>query len=169
MSWSIYSTVTGLFTGMVYAGAEATLADNLPPDCAAVEGAYDPLSQRVDLNTGAVVDYQPTPPADTELSTWSWDAESRRWVPAPTLAALRATAIAAVQAAIAAQEAYTPRPVREISLAMLASTTPPPAAINKLQAIDANCTTLRAVIAAMNAAPDAAALAAITWTEPLPP
>ena len=40
-----------------------------------VEGHHDHLSERVDLVTGAVVDYQPPQPdADHE-----WHAASRRW------------------------------------------------------------------------------------------
>jgi hypothetical protein len=36
-----------------------------------------------------VIDYQPPAPADTDLQTWAWDANTRRWQPVPTLAALQ--------------------------------------------------------------------------------
>ncbi|WP_428421978.1 tail fiber assembly protein [Methylibium sp.] len=61
---------------------------NIPSGLAAREGVYDHLSQRVDLITGAVVDWQPPAPADTEFETWAWDAKTRRWLSTPTEAAI---------------------------------------------------------------------------------
>lgn len=55
-AWSFYDPQTGLFTGRKFTGLTEYLAANTPTGCAAVEGAYDARSQRVDLQTGAVVD-----------------------------------------------------------------------------------------------------------------
>lgn len=59
----------------------------------------DPQSQRVDLNTSELLDYEPPPPADTVAETWAWNASTRRWVATPTIAALRASAFAAIDLA----------------------------------------------------------------------
>lgn len=57
----------------------------VPDGMVAIEGAFDHLSQRVDLETGLVVDYQPPKPADTEWETFHW--RERRWMAEPTTAA----------------------------------------------------------------------------------
>lgn len=49
--------------------------DNTPQDHVAIKGHYDPLSQRVDVATGQVVDYQPPQPSPDH----AWDETTRRW------------------------------------------------------------------------------------------
>lgn len=83
-SWSFADQDTGLFTGRSFSGPESSLPANTPPGTIAVPGMHDPGSARLDLETGEVVDWQPPKPADTELATWRWDDESRRWVAEPT-------------------------------------------------------------------------------------
>lgn len=87
-TYSFYDLDTGLFSDQQASCGEGGAAVFTPPGHAAIEGAYDPLSQRVNLLTGQVVDWQPPPPADDELRTWTWDAGSRRWVAQPTLLAI---------------------------------------------------------------------------------
>lgn len=57
---SVYDPDTGLFTGEVLTCSD----DQIKPNArgALLEGRFDRLSQRVDLATKAVVDYQPTAP-----------------------------------------------------------------------------------------------------------
>lgn len=87
-TWHIYRLSDGVFTGQAYTGAEADLEANTPAGCGAIVGVSDWLSQRVDTPTGALVDYQPPAPADDAMRTWSWAAAAKRWVAAPTVAAL---------------------------------------------------------------------------------
>jgi hypothetical protein len=59
---SIFNLATGVFTGGVYTGPERGVAVNTPEGCGAFDGLVDPLSKRVDVETGALVDYVPPPP-----------------------------------------------------------------------------------------------------------
>lgn len=77
-----YRLDTGQFTGGVYIGSD--LDANTPPGCGATVGVADWQAQRVDLATGAVVDWQPPAPADDAIQTWAWDEASRRWLASPT-------------------------------------------------------------------------------------
>jgi hypothetical protein len=54
--WSFYRLSDGAFTGQCLMSSQDALALNTPPGCAALEGNYDHRSQRVDLQTAAVVD-----------------------------------------------------------------------------------------------------------------
>jgi hypothetical protein len=54
--WSFYRLSDGAFTGQCLMSSQDALAGNTPPGCAALEGNYDHRSQRVDLQTGTVVD-----------------------------------------------------------------------------------------------------------------
>lgn len=74
--WHFYDPKTGRLLGS--GGSfkdEAMMRANLPPGMAAVEGRYDHESQRVDVETGSVVDYQPSQPS----AEHSWDEVSKRW------------------------------------------------------------------------------------------
>lgn len=101
--WSFYSLTTGLLDGGSISIPEGESPDaNVPAGHAPIEGEFDSLSQRVDLATMAVVDYQPPAPLDTDLSTWEWDATARRWAQRPTLARAQADKIASLSSAYAA-------------------------------------------------------------------
>ncbi|GCL61483.1 tail fiber assembly protein [Pseudaquabacterium pictum] len=92
-TWHFYRLADGILTGRAVTlddSDEALLQANTPPDCAAVAGVSDWQAQRVDLASGALMDWQPPQPADTALQTWRWDAAARRWLPVPTTAALAA-------------------------------------------------------------------------------
>ena len=86
--WHFYNLDTGLFNGASFVGQTKNLANNTPSECGAAAGVIDWTSQKVDLQTGAVVDYQPPAPADDQLRTWTWDGQARRWLATPTAAAL---------------------------------------------------------------------------------
>lgn len=90
-TFSIYDIYTGLFTGGQYQGPSASLReqlDHLPENLSYVMGAFDHLSQRVDLATGDVVDYVPEQPGPR----WQWHGETKRWIYVPDDAELLWTA-----------------------------------------------------------------------------
>ena len=82
--FSVYSTQTGQFTGQRLSGSAEFIAANLPPGCAAMAGEHDHLCRRVDIESGAVVPWQPPPPADDPMRTWMWDEAAERWLSVPT-------------------------------------------------------------------------------------
>ena len=99
-TWSFYDAATGAIApARVTCPAGPNLAGNTPAGHVAIEGRFDHLSQRVNLETGQVEDYQPPAPADDELRTWAWDEATRRWAAVPTLAALKFAARERIKAA----------------------------------------------------------------------
>lgn len=80
-TFSIYSLADGAFNGRTYEGAAEGILDmlRLYPDHGFVLGEHDPLSQRVDLQSGEVIDYQPPQPGPRYV----WDATAKRWVYVP--------------------------------------------------------------------------------------
>jgi hypothetical protein len=76
-----------------------------------VEGHIDPLSQRLDLASGKVVDYQPPAPDENHL----WNATAKRWQKSPERVELeRASRLA--RAEIEKLEASQLRPLRELAV-----------------------------------------------------
>ena len=80
-TFSIYALADGAFTGRTYEGAAEGILDmlRLYPDHGFVLGEHDPLSQRVDVQTGEVIDYQPAQPGPRYV----WDGATKRWVYVP--------------------------------------------------------------------------------------
>lgn len=75
-TYSLYDRVTGLFTGkQMRCDDSAMRATQLPEGILAFEGAFDHLSQRVDVATGQVVLYQPPAPSEQH----EWNAHTHRW------------------------------------------------------------------------------------------
>jgi hypothetical protein len=81
-----YDLQTGLFTGQSLGGPADWVDANLPDNAGAWPEPVDHLSQRLDLATRLIVDYQPPAPAADEFTQWTWDTELKRWRPSPTLA-----------------------------------------------------------------------------------
>jgi len=149
-TWHTFALDTGLFTGQsvsysanTYAGADpengettldAFVRAQIPDGFAAIEGVSDWRSQRVDLATGSVVDYQPPAPSIDHV----WDAVSRRW-------RLTDAASAAIDArdsasrAIADLERQSLRALREHILG-------DPAAADRLRQIDARIAAQRGAL-----------------------
>ncbi len=76
IEWHFYDLTTGLFRRQRLASSDPALVEaNTPPGCGAYAGAVDPESQRIDLATGALVDWQPDQPS----SEHEWDPAARRW------------------------------------------------------------------------------------------
>lgn len=161
--YSVYTIATGLFSGVVHDCDAADLVHMLPEGCGVIEGRHDHLCRRVDLQTGAVVPWQPPAPADDEWLTWAWNPAAERWQSTATLASLKRDRIAPVLSAILAAEEVQARPLRELQVAGLLGQAAPAAAVARLQQIDADIQTLRSVRSAMTAATTESALAAITW------
>jgi hypothetical protein len=74
-TWSFADIETGMFDGRSFSGSEIALQLNMPDGVIAVPGEADHLSQRFDLETGAVVNYQPPRPSQE----YEWDVETLRW------------------------------------------------------------------------------------------
>lgn len=148
-AWS-FADAQGLFTGRVYAGSDQFLALNTPDGCTAVEGRHDPLSTRWDGKQ--VVDYQPPAPADDELRTWAWDKEARRWVPQPTLTALKLQQTAAIAQALAAEDARSIRPMAELLVALADGQQPTLEAKAALEQIEQRKAALREELRVIDAA-----------------
>jgi hypothetical protein len=96
---------------------EASARKNCPAGHNIIEGVFDPLSQRIDVATGEVIDYQPPQPS-------------------PDIAA-RLAARAAALATIDQLEGKGIRSMRELALGA-------PGAQERLAAIDAQIAALRA-------------------------
>lgn len=79
--YSIYDQATGIFKDKRFSGSPDMLLDQLRVDigCSFILGEYDHLSQRVDLQTGEVVDYIPPQPTPRH----EWNPETKRWVYVP--------------------------------------------------------------------------------------
>jgi hypothetical protein len=75
-TWSFYRLSDGTFTGRTLCVPDNAIAMNTPAGLAVKAGIFDHLSQRVDVDSGEVVDYQPPQPNDDH----EWNAEVRRWV-----------------------------------------------------------------------------------------
>lgn len=108
-------------TGVLHAKRIATDADtdaarsfaeaNAPPGHHYIEGTYDHLSQRVDVETGKVVDYQPPAPSGDHV----WNTDIKRWVLSDEARIKTDKRESALQQ-ITALEAKQPRILREIFL-----------------------------------------------------
>jgi len=115
MSWSFYNATTGEFLPRLFSGSSKLLEQNTPAGHVAIEGQFDPLSQRVDVETGEVVDYQPPQPDDDHEWREKVVEGRPRWVKKREIVAREARA-ATAQADIDALERKQLRPMRELAL-----------------------------------------------------
>jgi hypothetical protein len=143
--WSFYDSATGLFRDQTFAadvgeGHAAIIPLQTPQGCTALEGRYDPLSQKFDTVAGAVVDYQPAQPSPQYL----WNADTKRWVLDPTVLGVQQARTDA-QAQIDRLEYKQGRAMRELLLDLAPKL---PAVdqqkISRLQAIEDAIAALRA-------------------------
>jgi sugar phosphate isomerase/epimerase len=132
---SFYHKETGVLHPKKFTTDDPTqLANNIPPDHAAIDGHHDHLSKRVDLATKEVVEWMPIPPSTGHV----WNPETLRWQ--LTAAALEKIAASAkARNRIAELEASQHRLVREHIIGK-------PDALAKLQAIDDEIFALRPLI-----------------------
>jgi len=81
-TWHFYDPSTGIFVGKsVSVRDEDDMLLSKPDGLEAHEGDIDHLSQRVDLATGQLVDYQPPAPSQYH----EWNAELKRWRPSAAM------------------------------------------------------------------------------------
>jgi len=132
-TYSLYEAATGMFTGKRLQCDEDALVElRLPPGTLTMEGAFDHMSQRVELTTGHVVAYHPlAPSADHE-----WNAASKRWHVKSGVRESEGRR-AVVFARIHALETSQGRAIREATLGDAA-------ALKRLKDIDAEIAALRA-------------------------
>lgn len=132
-TFSLYEAATGLFTGKrLQCDDDALLEVRLPPGTLALEGAFDHMSQRVELSTGVVVAYHPLAPSPDH----EWNAASKRWqlkVGVRESEGRRSVVFARIHALETSQG----RAIREATLG-------DPAAMRRLKEIDAEISALRA-------------------------
>ncbi|MEN9893948.1 MAG: hypothetical protein RLY78_4243 [Pseudomonadota bacterium] len=109
----VYSLATGAFTGMSFATPDDEVDANVPEGCGAIlaDLVTDVQSQRVDLATGQVIDWQPPQPEGDVYRAAVWDAAVRRWVWTDTPAAAVRDALARRAAELAASDWVTLRAI----------------------------------------------------------
>lgn len=131
-SHSFADKETGLFSGVHFSTSNSEMLEaNTPAGHFAVEGHYDHLSQRADIATGEVVDYQPPRPSvDHE-----WNDTTKRWEMSAASQA-KIDARSAALAGITALEAQGIRAMREAQLGVAGSQ-------ERLAGIDAQIAQLR--------------------------
>jgi hypothetical protein len=134
-TYSLYEAATGLFTGKrLHCDDEGLLSARLPAGTLAMEGAFDHRGQRVDLASGAVVDYRPPAPSGDH----EWNSTDKRWQVRPARGAEGRTAV--IYARIQTLEATQGRAVREATLGDAT-------AMQRLKDIDAEINALRKELA----------------------
>lgn len=151
-TFSFYRLDDGVFTGTAYTGAQELLQRNVPAGCGFMLGTFDHLSQRVDPETGEVLDWQPPKPDDTDLHTHTWDEEVKRWVRTPTLRSLKNDRLRPVQRRIEALEVAKLRPLGAVVVAMLEGRATPMDDTRRLAEIEAQLEAARVKHRAIEAA-----------------
>ena len=103
--WHFYDLDTGVFSmASIGTTSRDTALANIPPGHGLHEGGVDPLSQRLDVESGEVIDYQPPAPPDDANVTHEWDTQTKRWLKVPTLFALKVIKWSAMKAAAQAAD-----------------------------------------------------------------
>lgn len=149
-NYSVFRKVDGLFIGITL--SESAIEFNTPEGCEVIQGVFDYLSQRINISTGEVVDYQPPAPDDDDIRTWSWTSATKRWTSTPTLAAIKATRSAPIIAQLDAIDTKLIRPAGEITQALALGQAIPTSAATRLTALNAEKAALRQFLAAIASA-----------------
>jgi hypothetical protein len=128
---SFYDAATGRFDGQQVLASSDAIKAMVPDGFIAIDGHYDPLTQRVDIATGEVVDYQPPAPS----ADYEWNKDAKRWQLTPAIAAKQAARTSALTL-IGQLEAKGIRAMRELALSV-------PGAQDRLRSIDDQIAALR--------------------------
>jgi hypothetical protein len=110
-TYSFFDPATGELSAETVTHSERQAEANTRPGLTRIEGKLDHLSQRVDIETGDVVDYQPPAPSVQH----EWDAAIKRWKLPDAVIAAQAEQ-RALQSMIQRIEARQPRAIRELML-----------------------------------------------------
>ena len=130
---SFYHKVTGLFHARHLMSADPkSIALNTPPDHIAIDGDhFDRRSQRIDVQTGKVIDELPAQPSEDH----EWNATDRRWQVKPQVIAREESRQRAIQR-ISQLELSGIRSLRELALGEAR-------AADRLKALDGEIAALR--------------------------
>jgi hypothetical protein len=133
---SFYHRETGMFNGRhLMVSDPALIPLNTPPDHIAIDGDhYDPMTQRVEIATGKVIDHLPPQPSPDH----EWSVISRRWQLRPEVTAKQQARTAAL-ARITELELKALRTLREHALGK-------PGAHERLKTIDTEIGELREIL-----------------------
>jgi hypothetical protein len=108
--WFFFHKQTGQFAEKSFSSRYASDVElNTPEGHGSIAGQFDHLSQRVDIATSEVVDYQPPQPS----SEHEWNTETKRWQ-LTAEAQQRNADHASAQATIARLESQQARSIREL-------------------------------------------------------
>jgi hypothetical protein len=131
-----YHRQTGLFHGRnLMTDDPSLIGPNTPPEHIAIEGHhFDPVSQRVDVETGEIVDRQPPQPSTDH----HWNTTIRRWQLKPEVVAKEDERRNALER-IRYLELKALRSLREHALGQAA-------AIDRLKTIDDEINKLRTIL-----------------------
>jgi hypothetical protein len=119
MMYSFYDAATGTLLNRRFTGTAEYIPANTPPGHVAIAGQFDHLSQRVDIVTMEVIDWQSPQPADSSLKTWHWRTDecgAPRWVSSPTDLARTQQAQEKIKVQIDNLEKTQNRALRELAL-----------------------------------------------------
>jgi hypothetical protein len=137
--YSFYHAETGaIYNNKFSTDDEMLVALNTPPDHVAIDGHHDHLSQRVDLKTGKIIDYQPPAPSTDH----AWNDVTKRYqlsIAAQAIVDRRAAAVAR----IALLDAQSVRATRELCLARRLTADEIAAVVARLEKIDDEILLLR--------------------------
>jgi hypothetical protein len=132
-NYSFYHRETGQLAGVLFSTDDDNcLAQNTPADHIAIDGHFDSLSKRFDLQTKQIVEWIPPAPSSDHV----WNPETKRWQ-LSAAAQGKAQARQAAQARIAALEASQTTWLRKHAIG-------DPAAIANLREIDDEIAVLEA-------------------------
>ncbi len=145
-TYSLYNTESGAFTGARIVCEPSLLAINPPPAGHAwMQGAHSPYTARVELVAGdrgylvpEVVVQAPALPPETAWASWVWDPVAEEPRPVPKLPLRQEGAKQPLLERLAELDKLVARPAGEITEAMALGDAPPPAAVNRLRAVNAD-------------------------------
>jgi len=110
-SWHFYEASSGQFMDRAFSGPAHGLRANTPAGHVAWFGDVDFLSQKMDVETGKLVDYQPPRPSEKHY----WHTARKRWLLDPIIEANRAREVEILQAIKGIDERVI-RPMLELQL-----------------------------------------------------
>jgi hypothetical protein len=74
-AWNFYNLVTGEISSKTIIGPADIAKLNCPEGCREIKGRLDRLSQKIDIETGTVIDFIPEQPSHDH----EWNAGKKRW------------------------------------------------------------------------------------------
>jgi len=141
--YSFYKLDTGLFTGARFHGMHEWLSMNRPDGCGFLLGEFDHLRQRVDTDTGQVLDYIPPAPPSTEFESYEWDTNKKQWEAKLSPAGKARAHNKPLDIEITQLEYQQMRSLREAVVALSKGQPVPEGALTKLTKLESDVSSLR--------------------------